>query len=445
MSSVLPPTPRPTAVRWRICVMLTLASSVAYLLRTNMSIAGAPMAADLGLSQVQLGLVLGAFAWGYAIFQFPGGILGDRIGVRRALTGMAVLWGVLNLLVGFVPALAAASGSALLPVLMVLRFLMGAAQAPLYPVIGARTVCVWFPVSGWALPNALQNFGLTFGSAATGPLIAWLSLRFGWQASFVITAPVGFLLAAAWWWYGRDRPIEHPGVNRAERELIESGRLPAQTATPEPGEWRTVLRDPQVRRLTVGYFCSNYVFYFFFNWMFIYLIDSRGFKLLEGGFAAAAPWITGAVGAVLGGWVCDRLWKRYGARLACRVPGAAGMALSGLFLLGAAYAPHPVLAVVFLSLCLAAEQFTDAVYWAGTIAVSGRRAGAAGGVLNTGGNIVGGVVAFVVPLTVQHLGWPAALATSSFFAFAAAACWLVTDTGQAMPEAEASGTVKVVA
>jgi len=417
---------RPTSVRWRICALLTVASFVAYLLRSNMSVAGAPMAEELGLSPLQLGLVLAAFAWGYAIFQFPGGVAGDLAGVRRALAGMALLWGTLNLLVGLLPGRGAASSTGLLLALVALRFLMGAAQAPLFPVIGGGTVCNWFPVSGWALPNALQNFGLTFGSAATGPVIAWLAGSYGWRGSFLLTAPLGFLIAGAWWWYGRDRPSDHPGVNDAERRLIDAGRSPARAEGPEPGEWKALLRDPRLLLITAGYFCSNYVFYFFFNWLFIYLIDNRGFKLLEGGFYAAAPWITGAIGAVAGGWVCDRLWRRVGARLACRIPGAVGMALSGVFLVAASRAPHPIAAVVLLSLCLGAQQFTDPIYWAATIAVSGRRASAACGVLNTGGNIVGGIGALMVPLTVERLGWPAALATGSLFAFAAAGVWLIT-------------------
>jgi MFS transporter, ACS family, glucarate transporter len=437
MGSTTPSVPpaRPTAVRWNICALLTIASFVAYLLRTNMSVAGAPMAAELGLTPVQLGVILGGFAWGYAIFQFPGGVIGDRIGARRALAGMAMLWGVLNLLVGLIPAGAALSTTAVLLVLLALRFLMGAAQAPLFPVIGGGTTCNWFPRSGWALPNSLQNAGLTFGSAATGMVIAGLTERYGWRQSFVLTAPLAFLVAAVWWWYGRDHPAEHPRVNRAEQALIDAGRPPAEP--PEPGAWKVVLRDRQILLLTLGYFCSNYVFYFFFNWLFIYLVDSRGFRLLEGGVYAAAPWIAGAIGAVLGGWLCDRLWRRLGARLACRILGAAGMAVSAIFLAAAGAAPGPVGAVILLSLCLGAQQFTDPIYWAGTIAVSGRRASAACGVLNTGGNIVGGIGALTVPLTVEWLGWPAALATGSLFGFAAAGVWLFTAVDR---EIDASAT-----
>jgi MFS transporter, ACS family, glucarate transporter len=425
---------RPTAIRWRVCALMIVVSFVAYLLRTNMSVAGVPMSADLGLSHVQLGVVLAAFAWGYAIFQFPGGLLGDVIGARRALTILAVLWGVLNLLVAFVPGTAAGSATAVVLVLMTLRFLMGAAQAPLFPIIGGGTTCHWFPVSGWALPNALQNFGATFGAAAAGPLIAWLMERFGWRASFLLTAPAAVLCAGLWWWYVRDRPSEHVEVNREERRLIEAGRTAEDLAPVEPGAWRVVIRNRQVQLLTLGYFCVNYLFYFFFNWLFVYLIENRGFKLLEGGWYASIPWMAGAVGAVYGGWLCDRLWKRLGARRSCRYLGAAGVGAAAVLLLAAGWAPHPLAAVVLLSLCLAAEQFTDAIYWAAAISVAGRRASAACGLMNTGGNLSGGVVALVIPLVVDRFGWPAALATGSAFALVAAALWLVTSSDVTMDE-----------
>ena len=102
------------------------------------------------------------------------------------------------------------------------------------------------------------------------------------------------------------------------------------------------------------------------------------------------------------------------------------MAAAAFLLLAAGWAPDPLVAVALLSVCLAAEQFSDAIYWAAAIAVAGRRASAACGLMNTGGNLSGGVVALVVPLVVDRFGWPAALATGSAFALIAAGLWLVT-------------------
>jgi MFS transporter, ACS family, glucarate transporter len=415
---------RSSYVRWNILALLVLASFVAYVLRTNMSIAGDRMMGELGLSQVQLGWVLAAFAWGYALFQFPGGLLGEWLGGRKALTVIAVLWGALNLLVALVPGSSATGPLAIIIMLAGLRFLMGAAQAPMFPVLAGHTIARWFPVTGWALPNGLTNMGLTLGAAATAPLIAGLIQAFGWRGSFVLTAPLAFLFAGVWWWYGRDDPSQHRAVNAQELAIIDADRPPGGPVSDPRAALKLVLRNREVLLITASYFFSNYVFYFFFNWLYIYLVQVRKFEELQGGALAAAPWVAGAFAATLGGWICDRLTRRHGIRMGCRVVVMIGLVLSGGFILAAAAASSPYVAVIYLSLCLASQQFTDSAYWAAATSVGGRHSPAACGVLNTGGNVVGGIGALMVPLTARTLGWPAALATASLFAFVGAVLWL---------------------
>jgi len=99
--------------------------------------------------------------------------------------------------------------------------------------------------------------------------------------------------------------------------------------------------------------------------------------------------------------------------------------LAAVFILAAATAPSPYVAVVFLSLCLACQQFTDSSAWAATMSVSGRLAPAACGVLNTGGNLSGGVVALAVPIISSKLGWPAALASAAAMATIGGLIWFL--------------------
>ena len=429
------PTTHPTNVRWRILALIVAAGFVAYFLRSNMSVAGEAMMRDLALSKSQFGFVLAAFAWGYAAFQFAGGVLGERIGARRMITICLFTWGVLNLLVGLMPASGLISVSAILVGLVVLRALMGIAQAPLYPVTGGAMICAWFPVGGWAYPTGLTNVGLTFGAAATPPVIAWLMQEYGWRASFAITAPLGFALAMAWRWYVRDTPQLHAGVNREERALIDEGRPAFATGHASGYAWRRILRDRDVMLLTLSYFCTNFLYYFFFNWLFIYLVENRGMKLLEGGFYAAAPWMTGAVGALIGGVACDRLVRRIGPRWGYRVPAIVGLTLAATFILLAAAVSNPGMAVLMLSLCLASQQASEAPFWTATIALSGRDSATATGLLNTGGNIAGGFGALLVPLLVDKFGWGAALMSAAFFALIAAALWLVADPSRELEKA----------
>ena len=415
---------RPTRVRWKMMVVLFAIGFVAYLLRTNMSVAGVSMRQDLQLSDLQLGAVLAAFAWGYSLFQFPGGVIGGRFGGRLTLAVITALWGVLNILVAAVPSRAAPVTVTLLS-LIALRFLMGVAQAPLFPVMGGDTIRRWFPIGGWALPNGLSNAGLTLGAAATGPIIAWLTQSVGWRASFVATAPLALVVALWWWWYARDVPSEHQAINAEEVRLIDAHRDATTVEPPAPGSWRIALANRQVQLITLSYFCANYLFYFFFNWLYTYLVEVRKFELLEGGFYSSAPWIVGAVGATLGGLVCDGLTRHRGITFGCRAASLAGLVLAAVFILAAATAPSPYVAVVFLSLCLACQQFTDSSAWAATMSVSGRLAPAACGVLNTGGNLSGGVVALAVPIISSKLGWPAALASAAAMATIGGLIWFL--------------------
>ncbi len=422
--SVAHPTHRTSYVRWHIVGLLFLASFVAYVLRTNMSVAGESMMTDLGISKIQFGFVLAAFAWGYAMFQFPGGVLGDIIGSRRALTYIMVMWGVLTVGIGLLPAAGLLPVTNMLMLVAGLRFLMGAAQAPLYPVTGGGTISNWFPVSGWAFPNGLTSTGLTLGAAATGPLIAWMVIEMGWRQSFLLTAPLAFFVAGIWWNYSRDYPVQHSAVSQSELNLIDADRPPPEVAQKEKGIWLKVLMNRDILLLTLSYFCMNYVFYIFFNWFFIYLVDVRGFDVLEGGLLAAAPWLVGAVGATIGGIGCDRLSKTRGARLGYRIIPVISLSLVALLLFAGATANNAYLAVFLLSLCFGCTQLTEGSYWAAAISVSGRHAAAATGVLNTGGNVVGGIGALLVPYMADKLGWVVALTTGSVFAITGAVLWL---------------------
>ena len=338
---------------------------------------------------------------------------------------IAVWWGILTLATGLVPGTTVASTTFILATLIGLRFLIGVAQAPLFPVFGGGTIGTWFPVSGWAFPNGLTSTGLTLGAAVTAPLVVWLMENLGWRESFVLTAPMAFLVAGVWWWYARDDPADHPRVGKQELDLINCGPAVTGTGCRRQNSLEDVcskIRD--ILLLTASYFCMNYVFYIFFNWFFIYLIDVRQFEILEGGYFAAAPWIVGALAASVGGLWCDRLCKRIGPRWGCRIPGIVGLSLvAGLLFLGAT-AKNPYLAVVLLSLSFGCTQLTEGAYWAASISVSGKHASAAAGVLNTGGNVVGGIGALLVPITAEAFGWVPALATGSVFAIIGVGLWL---------------------
>jgi len=406
-------------VRYRILALLFLVSFVNYMLRNNFSVAQPTIQKEFGFSNEQLGWIAASFNLAYAAFNIPGGVFGDVLGSRRALAWIAISWGVLTALTGFLPGLMGSVGGVLLS-FMAVRLLLGITNAPMFPV-AAGAFANWFPPANWALPNAVLSSGLTLGQAAAGAPVILLIALGGWQLSFYGLAPIAIIVGLWWWWYGRDRPAEHAAVTAAELEVINTGRRAATAAT--PGSWRKVLMHRDVLLLSISYFCMNYVFYIFSNWLYSYLVQERGFKGLESGWLYAAPFVVGAVLAFIGGVVCDSLCRRIGPRWGCRLPAIVGLSLVAVLLLAGAKSSHPYVAVALLSLCFGFTQFTEGPFWAASTYIAGPHTAAATGVLNTGGNLVG-VLAIAFGHVLDRYGWWPALASGSVFAVIAAVLWL---------------------
>jgi ACS family glucarate transporter-like MFS transporter len=414
---------RPTTVRWRILGILVVMSFIAYVLRTNLSFAAPEMMADLGLSEMQWGYVTAAFTAGYAIFQFPGGILGDRFGPRRVLTAIGVTWGLLTAATSAVPGQDGSGVVLIIGSLFVVRFLVGAVHAPTFPVVNASLVR-WFPPGGWALPSGLSSTGLTLGAAAAAVVVPLLVSQYGWRTTFVAIAPLGIVTAILWGWYARDDPRQHPAVNDAEADLILAGRdeqvfgRPGQEAVGAAAgaSWMRVLRNRDVLFLTLSYSSMNFVFYIVFSWFFYYLVEVRHFSATDAGFVASAQWIAGALGASLGGWLGDRMCRRLGLRWGYRWPVIIGMGASAMLLLVGALHPSAVIAVTAMVLLFFFNQLTEGPYWATSIALGDQHAGAAGGVMNTGANVMGIINALLVPWLAMVLGWHAAIGSAALFA-----------------------------
>ena len=416
MSRFLVPT------RWRLFSLLFLLSFLSYLMRQNIHVAGEFMMPELGISEIEMGWIYAAFIWGYALCQLPGGVFGKLLGPRLALSCAGVVWVITTGLTGWLPGEVFVTGAGVIGCLVVVRFLVGVAHAPIYP-IQAAVVERWFPVGHWALPNAVGSTGLTLGAALAQPLVAFVMVYWGWRASFYIFIPLGMALFWLWWRYATDDPADHASMTQAELADIQANR---EQLTPDAGfgAWRQLIRNRDTLLLTCAYFAENCIFYLFFTWFFHYLVTELGFSILETGFLASLPWLCGAVMASVGGFTCDTLCARLGPRLGCRIPAITGLIAAGGFLYIGLYADSPYTAVALLSLCFASTQFTEGAYWSAQTYVAGPYTAPASGVMNTGGNLAGIVVAPLMPYLAGHIGWVAALSTGSIMAFVGAALWL---------------------
>ncbi|HTS10267.1 MAG TPA: MFS transporter [Candidatus Eisenbacteria bacterium] len=412
-----------TSVRWFVASMVGAFAFVSYLERMNISIAAAAMMPELSLSPTQMGQVFSSFLWGYAIFQVPVGWAGDAFGPRRILTIAALLWCLTTALTGFLPGTLVTGTVLVIVSLCALRFLLGAAEAATFPV-GARAIREWTPLHERGVGNSMMIAGASIAAAVTSPLVSWLMVFAGWRKSFLITSLVALLLAIIWQLSVTDRPEQHKWVGAWELRLIKDGRTENRRAR-SSRSLRSVLTDRDILLLSLSYTCEGYVLFIFVFWLYLYLIQVRGFTLLSGGFAASLPWLTAFASAPLGGFVCDKISERRGRVPAARTTIMIGYAISGVMLFAAAFAGGRAATVAALCLSIGGLYFAEPGFWATAVHISGERAGVSAALMNTAG-IVGGIVSTsLVPILVKHFGWITALASGAAVALACTTAWIV--------------------
>ena len=416
-----------TRIRWRIFAFLFAFGLIAYVQRTGVTIAAARMMPDLNLSQLQIGWIEQAFVVGYALFQLPGGLFGQRFGARMAFT----LFGI----VAFAAVMTTPAapeflrGTPLFIVLLGAQFVLGMAQAGIFPVSNG-VFEAWFPPRQWAFVLGAQNMGLNLGAALTPPLIAVLMTAVGWQQALAWAGIPPVVVIAIWAWYGRNTPREHPQVSTAE--IAELGDAAHATVGGKITVRRLLrlLGHRSTSLLALSYLAMNYSFYLLSDWCFLYLIQQRHFSILQSGWLAMAPPIVAGVGSGIGGIATGRLCERYGVVWGFRGVPLIALPLVGVFLLIAVHTTNAYVAVAALTACFGLVEINEAAYWAASMAIGRSDSMAVGGVLNTGGSL-GGIIGIpIVAYLSGRQAWGAAFAIGSACAVAAALLWLGIDAEQ---------------
>ncbi|MEM1360028.1 MAG: MFS transporter, partial [Bacteroidota bacterium] len=192
--------------RYFVAAGMFLLALLLYVDRVCISVAKESIAGDLALSDKEMGWVLSIFALGYALFQVPSGLMADKFGPRKVLTGIVTIWSALTALTGaawnFVS-------------LLLVRFAFGAGEAGAFPGM-ARATYSWIPLRERGMITGLNFSGSRLGAAFALPFVAWLITDFGWRNAFLILGGIGVAWAVAWWFSFRDRPEDHPALSKKE-------------------------------------------------------------------------------------------------------------------------------------------------------------------------------------------------------------------------------------
>jgi len=413
-----------SSVRWFLILWLFVLSAVAFLDRVNLSVAAAKLSEEFSISNVRLGFVFSAFLFGYALFQTPAGRLADRFGPRRVLTAGVLWWGVFSALTAAI----SHSVANVVMVLIVIRFLLGAGEAIIYPGSN-RFVARWIPSHERGMANGIIFAGVGVGAGVTPPFISFLMLRWGWRSSFLVSALLGVAAAVVWFIASRDTPQEHPLVSESELSIIQRGISNSAVSKNEGGllSWSTILSSPNVWILSLAYFCFGYVAWIFLGWFYLYLAKVRGLDLKASALYATLPFLAMAVCSPFGGAISDALTKRFGSRLGRCSIAVLGFALTAIFIAFGSGAQDTRVASFVLAGGAGSLYLSQSSFWAVSADLGGKSSGALSGFMNMANQIGGMITVSLTPFLADKFGWNTGFHVAASIAALGAIAWLWVD------------------
>ncbi len=315
------------------------------------------------------------------------------------------------------------------------RFLFGVGEAGAFP-IATRSLSRWMLPSERGFAQGVTHAGSRLGATLTPPLVVALILAYDWRMPFFVFGVLGLFWAGAWFYYYRDTPEEHAGVNEAERHLLSGALGTKRSAAVREVPWKLLLRNPTLRYLSLAYFCYSYCIATYLEWLPTYLKEYRGMSLKEMGFYAMLPLLAGTLGDLVGGWVSDLRYRATGdLKMARRQVAMAGFLIAALGIVPATLTSDAVACVVYTCLGVFGLEVTVGVSWAIPMDIGGDFAGSASAIMNSFGNIGGSISPVMLAYLVEGYGWNVPFLVASVLCVVAAVIYLKVDaTHRVFPE-----------
>lgn len=289
-------------VKYKVAIVVMVCYLVAWLDRMAISMAVPAMMKELGWSATSVGTIMSAFFLGYALFQMPGGMLSDKIGPRKVITGALVWWSLFTGLTGAVSSFSA---------MIVTRFLFGVGEGvfpgPVWKVIGN-----WFSKKDRATANSLILTTVALGPAVTPLLVAPILGAYGWRTLFFILGLMGVGCVIISWLYISNTPQEHKNISKSELDEYEAERAADAVSGDKAlakASLGQLMASPAIWILFISVLTLTITIYGYLTWLPAYLTKVRGLSLAKVGIAASVPFFFASIGMALSGWLSDKFFS----------------------------------------------------------------------------------------------------------------------------------------
>ena len=390
--------------------LLVVTGVINYLDRATLAVANEFVRADLGLSLGEMGLLLSAFSWSYALCQLPVGALVDKIGPRWLLGAGLVLWSLAQAAGGLVSTFGW---------FVLARVVLGIGEAPQFPA-AARVVSNWFPLRARGTPTGIYNSASPLGFALAPLCLSPLIAATSWHWAFFVTGALGIVAAVIWIALYRDPMREE--LTEAERAYLDEGQSGDAAPKTDFAAWRALFRQRATWGMLLGFFGSVYLNWVFLTWLPGYLRTERHMDVAYVGVAATIPFLCGFAGALVAGWASDRITRRAASVVEGRRT-AVVLAMLGMvaFTIPAALVESNTAAIACISVVIFLANAASACSWSLVTAVAPRsRVASLGAIQNFGGFIGSALAPIFTGYIAQSWSFVPALLTGAGVAFVGA-------------------------
>jgi ACS family hexuronate transporter-like MFS transporter len=289
-------------VRWTICAMLFVATSINYMDRQVISILKPtlmkPIAEHgIGMTEVNYGYIVGAFTIAYALGLLAAGRFVDKVGTRIGYMVIMAVWSL------------SAMGHALANSVIefaIARFSLGLGESGNFPA-AIKTVAEWFPQSERSLATGIFNSGANLGAILAPIIVPWVTIHYGWHAAFLATGVFSALWICFWFQKYR-KPADHPTLTGAElRHIYREAAAQMGPSTP----WVKLLGLRQTWAFAIAKFLTDPIWWFYLYWLPSFFSKNFHLDLMHLGLPLVLVYNASAIGSVGGGWL-PTPFRRFG-------------------------------------------------------------------------------------------------------------------------------------
>lgn len=385
---------------WTIAIILGLVV-VNYVDRSAISFAASDLRAEFGITPGQYGIISSAFSIGYMLFALLSGPLVDRYGSRRVLIAGMFIWAAATALTPFAGGFIG---------LILLRILLGAGEAPCFPA-ATRLASRWLPAHERGKALALIGGVAVSGSLLVGgPILTQLIALTGWKGMFWVLAVAGLVWVVVAYPFLKNSPNEASFVSEEELRYIRAGQTDGEdSGNEEKVDWGEILRNRNLWLVGLGYFAWGFMFWAFMYWLPQYLEHEFDLSIKAVGGFSVAPWAAGVVGALLGGVLVDRVYKRTQSIRSRFVIIGVALLLAGASIVPILFVPgNLTVALICISAGVGFGFITGGIWWVASIDAAPTQPGTAAGFADAcfalSGIIAPSVMGFIVGRTGTYNG-----------------------------------------